>query len=79
MRTKTFKPGEYSIYPKIKFVIGKIVHVHLFNWDGIKTDHLVYSASDITHLRNVLEVLSTPYWADKMLDWAKQHLPQEVS
>lgn len=73
MATKTFKPGEYSYYPKWKVVTWKDeVSVAVFNWEGEMDTirHFDYSEVDVW-LNDWLESIGTPYYASIVRDWVK--------
>jgi hypothetical protein len=79
---KTFKIGEYAVGGKVYVQInGKVIQIQFRDWN---TDEVIHKGSVLSsqdsserQIRNFLEDYTTPYYADKVLEWIKSKVELE--
>jgi HD superfamily phosphohydrolase YqeK len=79
MSTKLFKIGEYAVYGKWRITIKENIVIQGIDYHTNEVQETeIYDFKDICYIRDYLETISNYNYADKMMDYIKSKLPQDV-
>ena len=83
MPQKTFDIGECSYYGRWKIEVkGKKIIVQGIDWDTRKvetTKEFSFDDAYSNELEGYLTEQSTSYYVGKMMEWVKDHIPEQKS